>query len=182
MGQAKDAQTRVRVIEDWQSGKSYAQISVTHNLGYNTVRNWCHRYKSEKELGLIPRYKQCGRRSQSTLAASFRLVRLISYLHPDWGMDYIVCRIKQRFTDLSLLSPRQYQRLIQRRNSKVPEPTVPKTASSDRAREPHDTWQIDAKERIPLTGADGGEACFLNITDEKTSALLNTKAFSPGPH
>ncbi len=48
----------------------------------------------------------------------------------------------------------------------------------DSARIPHQTWQVDAKECLVLP--DGTEACYLNVTDEKTAAVLKAKVFPLG--
>jgi hypothetical protein len=48
-----------------------------------------------------------------------------------------------------------------------------------RGQEPHDVWQIDAKERLRL--ADGTGACVLNVTDEASRAALGASVFPPLP-
>ncbi|MCB9291910.1 MAG: hypothetical protein H6559_02085 [Lewinellaceae bacterium] len=53
-------------------------------------------------------------------------------------------------------------------------------------RQAHDEWQIDAKEQVKLEAAGQAklepreEACYLNITDTKSHALLNARAFPTG--
>lgn len=180
MGQAKDAMLRHKIVADRSKGASFTALSAHYGIAYNTVRSICHRYASEGDVGLIPKTANCGRRSAPALELSFRLVRFLSHLHPSWGIPYILIRVALQFPDLVLQSGRHYQRRIKRHFGSLPAPTLPKAESADRAREPHDTWQIDAKERLDFTATPDQQGCFLNITDEKTSALLEAKAFPPG--
>ncbi len=180
MGQAKDSMLRHKIVSDRLKGLSFTAISVQYGIGYNTVRSICHRYLSEGEAGIIPRTSNCGRRVTFQSELAFRFVRLISHKHPSWGIPYILTRIRVYFPDLELQSERHYQRRIKRHIGSPPAPVLPKSAPVDRARAPHDTWQIDAKERLQFTETPDQQGCFLNITDEKTTALLEAKSFPPG--
>lgn len=180
MGQAKDLLLCQKVIEARSKGSSFVAISAQFGIGYNTVRKLCHRYELEGSKGLIPRTANCGQRRTRQSEFSYRLVRLISYLHPSWGIPYILSRLCLKFPDLVLQSERHYQRRIKRHVGRLPAPVLPKAECEDRSRAPHETWQIDAKERLHFTGKAEAEGCFLNITDEKTCALLGAKAFPPG--
>lgn len=179
MGQAKDALLRRKIIVDRSKGISFTALAAQYGIGYNTVRSICHRYAREGELGLVPKTAACGRRRTPRLELSFRLVRLVSHLHPTWGIPFICTRIALKFPDLVLQSERHYQRRIKRRIGSLPAPVLPKAEVADRARQVHDTWQIDAKERLDFTAMPAHQGCFLNITDEKSSALLEARAFPP---
>lgn len=180
MGQAKDAILRHKIVLDRSKGLSFTALCIEYGIGYNTVRNICHRYESEGKNGLLPKTANCGRRTSHAAEISFRLVRLVSYLHPSWGIPYILTRIALTFPDLVLQSERHYQRRIKRHKGAPPKSVLPKAESEERAIEPHDTWQIDAKERLNFTQTPDQQGCFLNITDEKTSALLGATTFPPG--
>lgn len=177
MAQAKDITLRHKIVADYQQGASYVILSERYGINYNTVRSICLRYKELGEAGLIPRYSNCGRPVVAGAERVFRLVRLLKHLHPTWGMGYILTQLRQSFPQLSLQSERHYQRRLANGSKALPKPQLPPPAPTERSRLPHDTWQIDAKERIGM--ADGQERCFLNITDEKTSAILKAKGFSP---
>jgi transposase len=181
MGQAKDITLRLKVIAGRQQGATYEALATEHCLNLSTVYAWCLRWASSAEQGLVPHYKRCGRQVDPDSRKGFRLVRLTAHLHKEWGIPYIVSRIKLKYPDLPLQSVRHYQRLIRRdKKDEVSTVKMPRESPVDRAREPHDVWQIDAKERIALKSDEAKEACYLNITDEKTSAVLHAKAFSPG--
>ena len=178
MGQAKDVLLRQQITLDSKLGDSYSSLAVRYGLSYNTVRTICIRYKELGEAGLIPRYANCGRQVAEESERTFRLVRLLKHLHPNWGVGYILVRLRRDYPELPLQSERQYQRRLATGSNRLPKAQLPPSPVVDRCRLPHDTWQIDAKERIGM--ADGKERCFLNITDEKTASLLKAKGFPPG--
>lgn len=178
MGQSKDISLRQKVVMDQKQGSSYIQIAERYGINYNTVRTICLRYKESGDMGLIPRYSNCGRPVVSGSERTFRLVRLLKYLHPSWGVGYILARLKLAYPDLVFQSERHYQRRLANGIKGLPKAQLPAPAPTDRSRLAHDTWQIDAKEYIHA--ADGQTYCFLNVTDEKTAALLKVKGFPPG--
>jgi hypothetical protein len=46
-----------------------------------------------------------------------------------------------------------------------------------RGQEPHEVWEVDAKERLLL--ADGSGTSVLTVTDEASGALLGATPFPP---
>ncbi len=183
MGQAKPIQLRLQIAQERQSeGTSYVELQKRYGISYNTIRSICAAYESKGEAGLVPDYSACGRPLTPGTEKGYRLVRLIKHLHPEWGVPYITTRIRERYPKLKLLSDRQYQRRLKadRPRTVVPPPKLPKQPPSQRPRLAHDEWQVDAKERISL--ADGGEGCYLNITDTKSNAILTAKVFPRGAY
>lgn len=180
MAQAKDVLLRQKIASDRKLGESYTSLAHRYAVSYNTVRTICRRYEEFGDQGLIPRYSNCGLRVSHGVERSFRLVRLLKHLHPEWGVAYILVRLSQDFPALALQSDRQYQRRLAIGGGRLPKPQLPRLPTAEHSRLPHDTWQIDAKERIKTL--DGQEHCFLNITDEKTASLLKAKAFPPEPN
>jgi hypothetical protein len=179
MGQAKDAIMRRKIVEMHISGSKYAEIAIEFGINYHTVRTMCLRYKKEGDAGLIPRTANCGRSVKSESECTFRLVRLIAHFHPTWGVPYILVRIRKKYPSLTLQSVRHYQRRLKRHKKPMPKPVLPKMSSTERSREPHACWQIDAKERIRFTDSGQNEGCFLNITDEQTASTLHAESFPP---
>ncbi len=178
MSEAKDIGFRQKLVSERISGASYRQLSSRYGINKNTVMTICNRYKEKGESGLVPFYDRCGHNRSEHAEKAFRLVRLIKYLHPQWGVPYILERLRTKFPEFVLQSERQYQRRLFLSSGKLPKAILPKPDRIDKAKCSHDVWQIDAKERLPL--GDGTEACYLNITDEKTSAVLAAKSFPPG--
>lgn len=180
MGQSVELSIRQQLVIKRQSGSSYTSLSAEFKLGYNTVREICRRHRCEGDLGLVPRTNRCGRRVNADSERSFRFVRLIAHLHPNWGVPYLLTRLALKYPDVVFQSIRHYQRRLNRVKDKPPKAIVPRLQPPDRARLPHDVWQIDAKERLAFPSNPSKEACFLNVTDEKTGALLQASAFPPG--
>lgn len=177
MARASDVGLRNKIILCKSQGMKMSQIAREFGINYNTVRTLCKRHENEGSSGLLPNYGNCGRHIAAEAEKVFRLVRLLKHLHPLWGVPYLVQRIEQKFPDLPVQSIRHYQRRLSNGSAKIPKPNLPKGESVDRARQPHDTWEIDAKERLDLP--DGQGACYLNATDEKTNAILKAAVFSP---
>ena len=96
--------------------------------------------------------------------------------HRYWGAGLIRVQLKCDFPGHSLPSERTLQRYFRAnglqplRSKSLPQPT-------ERAREPHQTWQMDAKEQIAIQGGD--EHCLLDVADEATGALLGGAIFPP---
>lgn len=179
MGKAKTASQRQEVIDCWQRERlSYQSLSKRFNLSYNTVRNICLNYQKKGNTSLLADYSSCGRPIKKEAEKAYRLVRLVRHYHPDWGVPYILTKIKRSFPQLILQSVRNYQKRLRVSIPKepLPPPIVPRSQRMGKVRKAHDEWQIDAKERIRLPTKE--EVCFLNITDTKTNAMLKVKPFS----
>jgi Helix-turn-helix domain len=177
MATAKGMSQRERIITFYNENVSMVQISQQEEISYGTVKNLIKRYKSEGVEGLIPNYNQCGLKKSYESECSYRLVRLYKHYHPQWGVEYILMKIKKKHPQLVLCVSRVYERRLKAEN-KVTLPRNPPLQTvyhPERSREPHDTYQIDAKERLETL--DGKAACYLTTTDEKTGCVLEAKVF-----
>lgn len=175
MGQATSISIRQNIVAAHRNGVRKAEIARMHGINYGTVHTICRRYDAQGEAGLFPRYAKCGRSEKSQGEVAFRLVRLMKHLHPGWGVAYILQRIRRDYPGLELQSERQYQRRLRPAGKHPYKMVLPKPLSANRAAAAHDTWQIDAKERFALQ--DGQGACYLNVTDEATGAILAARVF-----
>ena len=177
MGQATEAAVRQKIVLDWQTGMSYAALARQYGMSYNTIRSVCRRYQNLGSSGLLPNYGRCGRKVEAQHDKVFRLIRLLKHLHPQWGVPYLVQRIEEKYPNLPLQSIRHYQRRLAIHGQHLPATILPKEPAVDRARQVHEVWEIDAKERIDL--GEEHKACYLNITDEKSGAILRAQGFPP---
>lgn len=177
MGQAKTLDVRQRVVTMKKSKHTNASIAKSLQIGVGTVKNIWKRYQIKGEAGLPVCYDRCGRPVSSKGELAFRLVRLIRYLHPTWGVPLIVLKVAEKFPELQLRSIRQYQRRLSEGSGKLPRPILPPKPVVEQSRVAHDTWQIDAKERFFIQ--NGQEVCYLTIVDEASGALLGARAFPP---
>ncbi len=180
MAQAKSVELRLKIITDRQiENLNYSELSERYKVSYKTVRGLCLAYQKEKEGALVPDYSKCGRVVNPEDEKSYRLVRLISHLHSEWGVPFILTKIRMSFPQLKLQTERTYQKRLSqdKPDEELPPTRIPKLQGNQEIRQPHDEWQIDAKERLKLLS--GANACYLNITDTESNGLLKAKPFPP---
>ncbi len=96
--------------------------------------------------------------------------------HPRWGGGLI--RVMLHEANESCPSVRTLQRWFQ--NGKLaPAPPGRRAASEkQRARCPHQTWQMDAVDQLRL--GSGDRVSWLRLVDECSGAVLKTVIFPPG--
>lgn len=182
MGIAYTLSVRESVISLHETGINMLSIAIQTGISYGTVKTLVKRYKAKGKTGLNSHYNQCGRTRTYESERSYRLVRLYRYHHPTWGVEYILMKIRAKYPDLPLCVSRIYERRL-RTNDLVSMPKNPPLQNvhyPERARLPHDSWQIDAKENIKTL--DGQPACYLTTTDEKTGGALAAKVFPLRSH
>lgn len=177
MGQAKTLDIRQQIVHLNASGQSNSQIASTLQVSLGTVKNILKRYRLHGDAGLPPSHANCGQGVNWASELAFRLVRLLRHLHPGWGVPYILLMIAEKFPDLPLQSIRQYQRRLFEHSGRLPAPILPPAPVPERSRIAHDTWEIDAKERLKL--GDGTPACYLTVVDDGTGSLLAARGFPP---
>jgi transposase len=177
MGQAKPLSTRERVISLRKLGQTQQQIASDLQISIGSVKNWLKRHNLGEEFGLISKYENCGRKTSEKHEKVFRLFRLLKHLHPTWGLPLIHLKVGLKYPNLSLQSIRQYQRRINIEKGVMPRSILPTTSIAEQSRIAHNTWQIDAKERLVLE--NGQECCYLTVADEGTGSLLAARPFPP---
>lgn len=180
MGQVTPSSVRLAIVKARQEEKlSYRALAARYKVNYHTARNLCRAYEDRGESALVPDYSNCGRRVNPNAEKAYRLIRLVRYFHPDWGVPFIVTKLRVAYPDLVLQSDRHYQRRLKKDCPKeeVPPPKIPRASLFNDVRLAHDEWQIDAKEQIKLES--GQQVSYLNITDTKSHALLKVKPFPP---
>jgi hypothetical protein len=108
-------------------------------------------------------------------AAVVRQARALRQQHPSWGAPLIRLILARHFPEQTLPAARTLQRWLGPPPLKPPLGRGPSTYQ--RASAVHETWQVDAADRLRL--ADGTLACWLRSTDECSGAVLKTWVF-PG--
>jgi hypothetical protein len=179
MGKPIDFHIREKIIKDCQQGVSYSEISRKYTIRFNTVKSFHQRFLKDGFNGLQPSYKNCGKHLPDNSNVIFRASCWLKRLHPAWGAPFILIKLKERYNSKELPKARTLQRWFKLKNLNQLNSKLPKEPA-DWAKNVHDTWQIDAKERIIL--ADGSQGCWLTIVDEKSGATLATLVFPPQPN
>ena len=157
MGTALSSSLRLQIVQSRQKeGLSYRRLADQYQVSYQTVRNLCKAFAQKGESALVPDYSGCGRRISPSAEKVYRLVRLIAYLHPTWGVAYILTRIELSYPQLVLQSTRTYQRRISKDRPKValPPPKVPTPGLHHDVRQAHDERAL-RRHHVPQRAAGG---------------------------
>ncbi len=146
------------------------------DVSVRTVRRLYGGFSSRGDEAVWNGYTRCGA-SQPNRTSS-KLLDEASQLreqHPTWGAPLIRVMMNQGRRRRQLPSARTLQRWFQE-NELPAAPAGRRPALDDgRAEQPHQVWQMDASERVPL--ANGKCISWLRIVDEWTGAVLHTTVF-----
>ena len=179
MGKAICKNIRERIIEDYCSGKSCKELSLTYNISYKSVLRFCKAYKLEGISALNNDYVNCGSTAIKFDVLIYRSICWLKYLHPKWGAAYILLQIEKRHgSTYKLPSERTVQFwFVQKGYHRRKLSNRPPQFPTHKAKSVHDIWQIDAKEKVKL--GNDTFVCWLTITDEYSCALLQAPVFPP---
>lgn len=162
----------------WQAGHDAPQIAEELSLAPRTVRHLLQRFRERGAAGLGPDYRHPPVATDARREAARQAALTLRREHPRWGAPLIRSLLLRDHPTAAVPSARTLQRwfrrlgLVRPPRSELPPPT------QRRATRPHEVWQMDASEAIPL--ATGAEVCWLRIVDEFTGAVLLTRVFSRG--
>jgi transposase len=155
-------------------GVSTSELADLFGLAPRTVRGLIRRARARGAEGLTPdsTHPNPSPAPHPTRQEALRLRRE----HPTWGAGMV--RVWMERSGMSgLPSAREIQRWFAAAGlNPAPKGRRPQSAWRP-ATGPHETWQVDAAERIAL--ANGSQASWLRITDEYTGAVLSTVVFPP---
>ena len=178
MSRAYPQPLRERIVLAHQQGHSLRAIAQQMGVAYGTVRAWWARWQTQGEAGLQIHYDRCGPRGGRWPDTFRQEVLQTKREHARWGATLVRLQLAERFVDTSLPAVRTIQSWWKAAGLQ-PVRAQPPPVERTRGRQPHDVWQIDAKERMHL--ADGTPSCVLTVTDEASGALLGLWPFPPLP-
>jgi len=176
MPRAIPVPVRHMLVTQIAAGHPIAAVAEAAGLSFWTVRTFWRRYRDGGAEALTPDYANCGRRGVQGSQLIARAACTLRRRHPGWGADLIRALLVDRYPDEPMPHVRTLRRWFAARGLTRPTPP-PRPPAPPRAREPHQTWQVDAKEQVPL--ADGTRASWLSATDEATGAALPPVVFPP---
>ena len=176
MSKALSTAIRCSIIAEYNKGKNISALSREFSVTRRTIQILLKRYKSSGDLGLQPKYSNCGKERPKETNFIFRAVRFLRHYHPSWGAEKIYSEIKYKYPDRSLPHHRTMTRWFYW-NGQLESKCRNDISTIDfpAASNPHDCWQIDAKEEMRT--ADGKKQCWLNIVDEKTGMVIEPPVF-----
>lgn len=160
----------------WEQGATTTELSQAFGLPPRTVRGLIQRGRQRGEEGLAPDYPTRPDPPPPPGHPAFGPAVALRQAHPGWGAGRV--RIALQDQEIAPLpSERTLQRWFRRVGLGPAPPGRRPESQHPRATVPHQVWQIDGAEQMPL--GDGSRACWLRIADECTGAVLQTAVFPP---
>jgi len=153
-----------------------SQIAVQLGLKPRTVQQLVRQFRQHGQKSLAPRYARGPRipEKQKTLRQCVATLRAD---HPTWGTEILRIQLKEMKGRRTIPSARTLRRWLRQEGRPQPPRGRRPIAEPERARHPHDVWQMDASEEILL--GNGQQVCWLRLVDEYTGTVLGTRVFSP---
>jgi hypothetical protein len=160
----------------WEQAYTPRQIAETLGLSSVSVRRLVRRFRGRGRDGIAPDYPLA--HIVSPLDSEVAKATLgLRREHPTWGAGLIRVQLLQEASVGPVPSTRTLQRwLLQADLAPALAGRRPKAAIS-RATAPHETWQMDAKERVKIKSC--AQVSWLRLVDECSGAALWTAVFPP---
>lgn len=160
----------------YQQGATTAELSLAFDLPARTVRGLLQRWREQGEKSLAPDRVPRSSPVPPPDHPAYEPAIQLRQDHPGWGAGLI-----RVYLAMQQVQPLPAERTLQRwfrRAGLAPAPpgrwpTVPRR----RATSPHEIWEMDAAEQIPL--GNGTKVSWLRINDEFSGAVLWTAVFPP---
>jgi hypothetical protein len=152
-------------------------VAREFGVARRTIRRLYERFDEQGQEGISPHYDHCGLQQPRQAAADLlRKAEKLRREHPSWGAPLIRVILAREYRPERLPSSRTLQRWFAK-HSLVPAPPGQRpNVAAEHATRAHEVWQMDASELIKLR--HGGQVSWLRITDELTSAVLQTTVFA----
>jgi hypothetical protein len=161
-----------------RAGQGATAIAQALDLSVRTVRHLLQRLHHQGAAALVVGYAHCGRPATQQLPPLVQEGLEIRADHPSWGAGLVRVFLRRRHPHEALPSERTLQRWFQRTRSPTAPPGRRPAAEAERARFPHEVWQVDAADQVRLQTGQG--VCWLRFVDECSGAFLQTVVFPPG--
>jgi transposase len=161
-----------------QGGQTARVIAAELDLCVRTVRALLQRWRQADADDLQPAYDRCGPRMPATAPEVVQAARHLRQEHPTWGAPLIRVFLRREFPTQLLPSARTIQRWLPQHDLPPAPAGRPTRRLPPRACQPHEVWQMDAAEQVPLQS--GQRVSWLRLLDEATGAALQTLVFPPG--
>jgi hypothetical protein len=176
MPRALPLPTRFALRALWDQGLSIQQAAQGLHLAPRTVCHWFARFRSRPaELACATRYDHSG--DAYHCPALRQRCCSLRREHPRWGAGRLRLTLAKEFPDQQIPRVRTLQRWLLAAGLAPRPPVGLASAPRHRASEPHQAWQMDAAELLPLAG--GQKVSWLRIVDEASGAFLGTRVFPP---
>jgi transposase len=157
-------------------GQPPESIADTLQLSVRTVRRLLARFRSHGQA-VPPTYQRCGR--PCTPAFQHLRAEVLAWrrLHSGWGAGRLHVQLRQHHPGESLPDVSTLRRWLKRAGLAATPPRAP-VALWPWADQPHQIWQMDATEQLPLRS--GQRVSWLRLIDEASGAALFSQIFAQG--
>jgi hypothetical protein len=172
------AQEKARLIERKQAGATHQTVANELQCAWETVRKHWQRHRHGRVAAKRGRPK---RGVLSTYPAAVRAKAVeLKQAHPHWGPANVRLELKAclKLNQAALPSPARLAALLR---AECPEAVQPhqrglfRQVAPGPVRQPHQRWQLDAKERIPLT--DGTQVTVLEARDPAGGLMIISRVW-----
>jgi hypothetical protein len=168
---------RQKLLQRAQLGESTASLAAAFGLAPRTVRHLRKRFRDRGPDSIPPDYHAPKTQAQAYSDHVRELALGLRRQHSSWGAVLIWVALGVQHPDIVRPNPSTLRRWFHDAGLGPAPPSLRPRTPSKRATAPHQTWQIDASERIPL--ASGTQVCWLRVVDEASGAVLGTVIFPP---
>lgn len=170
---------RQAIWQRFRDGQTVSAIAATFGIAPRTIRHLLSRFQRGGLDALAASYDRCGRATPKPADALVQTVLQMRREHPTWGAGLIRVMLHRQGFDSA--TPLPTARTLQRwlaRAGLAPAPVGRRPRGEPRrATRPHEVWQMDAAELVPLRS--GRRICWLRLVDEGSGAVLWTAVFPP---
>ena len=164
------------IFKRWRKGESVAILAEELKLSVRTVQHLVRRFAARGQSGVEPDYAHCATNKLPTDADPFQKAMQMRQQHPGWGSGLIRVVLQEQGDEG--LSQRTNLATLVSALAVVARTAGRRPASDDqRAGHPHDVWQMDAVDQLPL--ATGEQVSWLRLVDECSGVVLQTTIFPP---
>lgn len=168
---------RRAILYRWHKGQPVSKIAEAIHVAPRTVRHLVRRIRDQGDSAVSASYHRATTPEPKGFADLFQSAVRLRQEHPTWGAGLIRVILRRDGVSSSPPSERTLQRWF-RRVGLAPAPIGRHPGRSDqRAKSPHEIWQMDAKEQVRLASQE--HVSWLRIVDECTGAVLWTAVFPP---
>ena len=167
---------RQEIVARHQAGETLIAIAAALDVKYRTVRGVWQCFRDRGAAGLAANYAACSKEGPRLPPAVYAAALALRREHPSWGAPLIRVVLAAQ-----LPAPLPSVRTLQlwfRHAGLAPLRRRRPPVERARGREPHQVWQLDAKEHICL--GNGQQVASFSVVDEASGAVLSTASFSPG--
>ena len=167
---------RRRIVRLRERGLTFREIASEVKYSMRSVIRLIVRSQQEPTGIPVPRYHHAPGRAHALPPLVREQLLAVAEHHPTWGAPYLRTVMRLQHPDLDWPSARTMQRWLKGRRA-VPEREPRQRSEYIRAPRPHQRWQMDAVDQLPLS--TGKRVSWLRLADECSGAFLWTRVFPP---